>query len=80
MKRILLSDSTTHFTSPSYYCSKCNKLSSKETNCSNMNCEENKSFTKRPPVFLRMPLKGQIKEEKKGQNFIRIAVEKYFES
>jgi hypothetical protein len=62
MKRILLSGSTTHFTSPSYYCLKCNKLSSKETNCSNINCEENKSFTKRPPVFLRMPLKPQIKD------------------
>jgi hypothetical protein len=62
IKRILLSDSTTNFTSPSYYCSKCNKLSSKETNCLNTNCEENKSFTKCPPVFLRMPLKPQIKD------------------
>ncbi|CAF3847057.1 unnamed protein product [Rotaria sp. Silwood1] len=62
IKRILLSDSTIHFTSPSYYCSTCNQLSSKETNCSNINCEENKSFTKRPPVFLRMPLKPQIED------------------
>ena len=51
IKRIILSRSTTHFTSPSYYCSKCNQLSSKETNCSNINCEENKFFSKSPPVF-----------------------------
>ncbi|CAF2104475.1 unnamed protein product [Rotaria magnacalcarata] len=62
VKRIFLSSSTAHFTSSSYYCSKCNQLSSKATNCSNIKCEENKSFSKRPPVFLRMPLQPQIKD------------------
>lgn len=62
IKRILLPDSTIQRALPSYYCSKCNKLSSTETHCSNTNCEENKSFTKHPPVFLRMHLKPQIKD------------------
>ena len=62
IKRIILSGSTTHFTLPSYYYSKCNQLSSKETNCSNINYEEYKFFSKSPPVFFHMPLQPQIKD------------------
>ena len=35
-------------------------MSTYETHCSNINCDENKSFSKQPPIFVRMPLKSQI--------------------
>lgn len=60
INRLLLSESTTNFTSPSYFCSKCNNMSSNETYCSNINCDQNKGFSKSPAVFVRMPLLSQI--------------------
>ena len=62
IKPILLPGSITHFTAPPYHYPKRSKLSSKETDCSNVSREEKKSFTKRPPVFLRIPLKPQTKD------------------
>ncbi|CAF4331548.1 unnamed protein product, partial [Adineta steineri] len=61
IKRILLPLATIDNVSPSYFCAKCNKLSTNETNCSNINCSENNGFTTKAPVFVRMPLKTQIK-------------------
>ncbi|CAF1251115.1 unnamed protein product [Rotaria sordida] len=60
IKRILLSESKVDFIRPSYFCSKCNRMSTNETNCSNANCSEYKGFSEKPPVFVRMPLKPQI--------------------
>jgi hypothetical protein len=62
IKRILLSGSTTNFTAPSYFCRKCNEMSSNETNCSNIKCQENKGFSTNPSVFLLMPLQPQIQD------------------
>jgi hypothetical protein len=62
VKRILLSEPTTNSTPPSYFCSKCNQMSSSETNCSNINCQNNKGFNETPSVFLRMPLQPQIRD------------------
>ena len=44
----------------SYFCSKCNTMYSKETNCSNIKCSRNKGFSKKPSVFVRMPLRSQL--------------------
>ncbi|CAF4868677.1 unnamed protein product [Rotaria sp. Silwood1] len=60
IKRILLSESKVDFIRPSYFCSKCNRMSTNETNCSNVNCSEYKGFSEKPPVFVLMPLKPQI--------------------
>ena len=62
IKPILLSGSATHFMALPYHYPKRSKLSSKEINCSNISREENKSFTKCPPVFLCIPLKPQTKD------------------
>lgn len=62
VKRILLSESTANFTASSYFCSKCNQMSSNETSCSNTNCSNNKGFNEAPSVFLRMPLQPQIQD------------------
>ncbi|CAF1666639.1 unnamed protein product, partial [Adineta ricciae] len=62
IKCILSPTLTTDATSPAYFCAKCNKLSAKETNCTNVECNENKGFTTKPPVFVRLPLKTQIQD------------------
>ena len=62
IKRILLPMLTIDAARPTYFCSECNKLSTSETNCTNVKCNENKGFTTKPSVFLRLPLKGQIQD------------------
>ena len=62
VKRILLSESTTNVTASSYFCPKCNQMSSSESNCSNSNCQNNKGFNETPSVFLRMPLQPQLQD------------------
>jgi len=62
IKRIFLPEPTTHLTSIRYFCSVCKSLSSVDTRCSNEHCPEKKGFSNRPPTFLRMNLKPQIKD------------------
>ena len=60
IKHLLLPHSNTDSALVFYFCSKCNTMSSKETNCSNIKCSENKGFSKKPSVFVRMPLRSPL--------------------
>ena len=60
IKHLLLPHSNTDSALVSYFCSKCNTVSSKETNCSNFKCSGNKGFSKKPSVFVRMSLRSQL--------------------
>lgn len=60
IKRILVSEETTNFIPPTFFCSTCKTMSNNENKCCNLECKESQGFSENLNVFVRMPLKLQI--------------------